>query len=150
MFALKAFQKIDPYAQALSNLVRVSKVDTKKFGNDLTLHLNFINSYNKFRYGENDVEWKLTNQKVERAGGVVYADKFWTREQVKSDISSLYVFTDNTDRDSGSQSIDDDSWYAQKYGTGHHYPKQTQAVIRGLDNAMPISTQRWYHKGAKY
>ena len=25
----------------------------------------------------------------------------------------------------------------------------TQAVIRGLDNARPISTQRWYHSGAK-
>jgi len=25
----------------------------------------------------------------------------------------------------------------------------TAAVIRGLENARPISTQRWYHKGAK-
>ena len=60
VFALKAFGEIDKYAQALSNLVRVSKVDTKKFGNDLTLHLNFINSYNNFKYGESDVTWKLT------------------------------------------------------------------------------------------
>ena len=25
----------------------------------------------------------------------------------------------------------------------------TSAVVRGLDNARPISTQRWYHDGAK-
>lgn len=61
VFALKAFEKIDVYAQALSNLVRVSKIDTKKFGNDLTLHLNFINSYNNFKYGQTEISWKLTN-----------------------------------------------------------------------------------------
>ena len=73
----------------------------------------------------------------------------WTRNAVKSDALSLYIFTDNTDRDSGSGLIPDDSWYSQRYGTGHHFPTMTTAVIRGLDNARPISTQRWYHDGAK-
>lgn len=73
----------------------------------------------------------------------------WTRSEVQKDTNSLYIFTDNTDRDSGSGLIDPNSRYAQKYGQGKHYPTRTQAVIRGLDNAMPISTQHWYHPGAK-
>lgn len=73
----------------------------------------------------------------------------WTREEVEKDTESLYIFTDNTDRDSGHKPIDPSSKYAKKYGTDKRYPTMTQAVIRGLDNAMPISTQRWYHDGAK-
>lgn len=73
----------------------------------------------------------------------------WTRQAVANDPSTLYIFTDNTDRDSGSGIIPADSWYSKKYGTGHHFPTMTAAVIRGLDNARPISTQRWYHQGAK-
>ena len=64
-------------------------------------------------------------------------------------MAYLYIFTDNTDRDSGSKLIDPNSKYAKKYGKNKHYPTQTQAVLRGLDNAMPISTQRWFHQGAK-
>lgn len=75
--------------------------------------------------------------------------EYWDRSAVEKDTETLYIFTDNTDRDSGSGEIDPNSKYAQKYGKDKHYPKQTAAVIRGLDNAMPISTQRWYHEGAK-
>lgn len=77
------------------------------------------------------------------------ATKQYTRDEVALDENTLYIFTDNTDRDSGSNEIADDSWYAKKYGKGHHYPTATTAILRGLDNARPISTQRWYHEGAK-
>lgn len=75
----------------------------------------------------------------------------WTRASATKDTNTLYVFTDNTDRDSGKPEnvIDPNSPYAKKYGAGKHYPTRTQAVVRGLPNAMPISTQRWYHEGAK-
>lgn len=76
---------------------------------------------------------------------------FWTRAEAESpeNQDKLYIFTDNTDRNSGREPISDDSRYAQKYGKGKHYPKRaTSAVLRGLDNAFPISTQRWYHEGA--
>lgn len=73
----------------------------------------------------------------------------WKRVDVAADSDSLYIFTDNTDRDSGSGNIPEDSWYSQRYGAGHHFPTMTAAVIRGLDNARPVSTQRWYHEGAK-
>ena len=73
----------------------------------------------------------------------------WSREEAKRNPKVLYIFTDNTDRDSGSGIIPNDSWYSKKYGQGHHFPTMTAAVVRGLDNARPISTQRWYHQGAK-
>ena len=74
----------------------------------------------------------------------------FTRDSAKKDIKTLYIFTDNTNRDSGSEVIPDDSWYAQKYGKGLHYPTRTTAVVRGLDNARPVSTQRYYKKGEDY
>lgn len=73
----------------------------------------------------------------------------WSRTEVEQHPNYLYIFTDNTDRDSGSQPVDPNSRYASKYGQNKHYPKVTQAVIRGLDNAMPLSTQHWYHSGKK-
>lgn len=73
----------------------------------------------------------------------------WKRSDVAADAQSLYIFTDNTDRDSGKNAIPEDSWYSKRYGVGHHFPTMTAAVIRGLNNARPVSTQRWYHEGAK-
>lgn len=76
----------------------------------------------------------------------------WNRKGVAADKRRLYVFTDNTDRDSGKGVVDRNSEYYRKYGDGEHdlhYPSCTTAVIRGLDNAVPVSTQRWYHDGAK-
>lgn len=77
---------------------------------------------------------------------IVRADSFYNRNAVEKDVKSMYIFTDNTDRDSGKNEIPDDSWYAARYGTGKHYPKVTSALIRGLNNAYPITTQRWYNK----
>lgn len=73
----------------------------------------------------------------------------WSRTEVEQHPNYLYIFTDNTDRDSGSQPVDPNSKYARKYGQNKHYPKVTQAVIRGLNNAMPLSTQHWYHGDKK-
>lgn len=85
----------------------------------------------------------LISAPIEPFGGT------WTRRDAQKDPTSLYIFTDNTDRDSGKTLIDPMSKYAQRYGQNKHFPTMTQAVLRGLDNAMPISTQRWYHDGAK-
>lgn len=75
----------------------------------------------------------------------------WTREEAEDNNKTLYIFTDNTDRTSGTRKVDSRSPYARKYANGNtlYYPTRTQAVLRGLPNAMPISTQRWYHEGAK-
>ena len=81
---------------------------------------------------------------------IVRAEQFYNREEVAKDYKSMYIFTDNTDRDSGKGVIPYSNWYCRWYGVGKHFPKVTSACIRGLDNAYPITTQRWYnsqHKG---
>ena len=85
----------------------------------------------------------LTEDKIQKHSGN------WSRQEAMNNPKILYVFTDNTDRDSGSGRIPADSWYSKKYGEGHHFPTMTAAVVRGLENSRPISTQRWYHAGAK-
>ena len=40
----------------------------------------------------------------------------WSRTEVEQHPNYLYIFTDNTDRDSGSQPVDSNSKYARKYG----------------------------------
>ena len=95
-----------------------------------------------------------TQERIQRARNLTgsrvdLSPHTWTREDAVSWEKVLLVFTDNTDRTSGSGEIDPNSWYAKTYGEGLKYPTQTAAVVRGLENARPISTQRWYHEGAK-
>lgn len=82
------------------------------------------------------------------SGGGVLMFKY-NRNSVEENPENLYIFTDNTDRTSGTNEIPDNSWYSIKYGTGKMYPNTTSAQIRGLNNARPISTQRWYHDDKK-
>lgn len=98
---------------------------------------------NQSQFNQQNQQSMNNNSKVQTYNGI------WTRQAVANDPGTLYIFTDNTDRNSGSGVIHADSWYSKKYGAGHHFPTVTAAVIRGLDNARPISTQRWYHNGAK-
>ena len=81
---------------------------------------------------------KQTDRKIE------YHPGNWTRQEVNDNPDVLYVFGDNTNRTSGSNPISDDSKYARTYGLGKMFPNATAAVIRGMDNAMPVSTQHWY------
>lgn len=71
----------------------------------------------------------------------------WTRDEVENDPRTLYIFTDNTDRTSGGEEIGD-GWYAEKYGKGGFgtVNNPTSAVIRGLPNATPISTMKWFYR----
>lgn len=68
----------------------------------------------------------------------------WTRQEVNDNPDVLYVFGDNTNRTSGSNPISNDSKYARTYGLGKMFPNTTAAIIRGMNNAMPVSTQHWY------
>lgn len=110
--------------------VKVTKAFTKLSINKKSSHDNNTSDSSKSK------EIKYKNIKS--------ADKDFDRNEVEKDTDNLYIFTDNTNRTSGRNKIDDDSDYAKKYGKGLKYPGQTQAVIRGLNNAMPISTQRYY------
>ena len=83
---------------------------------------------------------------------VVTATSNWSRDAAFKDAGSLYVFGDNADRSSGRQPLFSDSWYQMKYGNGKqlYYPtRNTTAVIRGLENAYPITTVKTYIEGNK-
>lgn len=84
----------------------------------------------------------LPKQQNERK--IEYHPGNWTRQEVNDNPDVLYVFGDNTNRTSGSNPISNDSKYARAYGLGKMFPNATAAIIRGMDNAMPVSTQHWY------
>lgn len=84
----------------------------------------------------------LPKQQNERK--IDYHPGNWTRQEVNDNPDVLYVFGDNTNRTSGNNPISDDSKYARTYGLGKMFPNATAAIIRGMDNAMPVSTQHWY------
>lgn len=84
----------------------------------------------------------LPKQQNERK--IDYHPGNWTRQEVNDNPDVLYVFGDNTNRTSGGNPISNDSKYARTYGLGKMFPNATAAIIRGMDNAMPVSTQHWY------
>lgn len=89
-----------------------------------------------------DIENPSLPKQAERK--IEYHPGNWTRQEVNDNPDVLYVFGDNTNRTSGSNPISNDSKYARAYGLGKMFPNATAAIIRGMDNAMPISTQHWY------
>lgn len=79
----------------------------------------------------------------------------YTRQSVQNDVDSLYLFTDNAQRTSRpsatEENVDKDGWYYKKYKNQTNKPihfgstsNPTSAVIRGLNNAYPISTMSAY------
>jgi hypothetical protein len=79
----------------------------------------------------------------------------YSRSSVEQDSESMYLFTDNAERTSRpnakEENVDKDSWYYKKYKSETNKPihfgstsNPTSAVIRGLNNAYPISTMSAY------
>ena len=89
-----------------------------------------------------DIENPSLPKQAERK--IEYHPGNWTRQEVSDNPDVLFVFGDNTNRTSGSNPISNDSKYARTYGLGKMFPNATAAIIRGMDNAMPVSTQHWY------
>ena len=74
----------------------------------------------------------------------------YNRKSISEDSTKMYVFTDNGDRTSGKGKIPDDSEYSTRFGKkGLCYPSMTSAVLRGLPNSYPITTQKTYVPGIK-
>ena len=72
VISLMAFDKITPYAEEMSELVKKSRIDTKKFGNTLALRRDFVNEYLKFKnggkintYEERTVKWINTDDSTQ-------------------------------------------------------------------------------------
>lgn len=93
--------------------------------------------------------WQKPEVSTSEASGYIINEHEgrWTRDEVENDTRTLYIFTDNTDRTSGGEEIGD-GWYAEKYGKGGFgtVNNPTSAVIRGLPNAAPISTMKWFYR----
>ena len=89
-----------------------------------------------------DIENPSLPKQAERK--IEYHPGNWTRQEVNDNPDVLFVFGDNTNRTSGSNPVSNDSKYARTYGLGKMFPNTTAAIIRGMDNAMPVSTQHWY------
>jgi hypothetical protein len=69
----------------------------------------------------------------------------YIRKSIQEVKDAIFVFTDNCDRTSGRGNIPDDSSYSKRFGrTGLKYPTVTSALIRGLENAFPVTTCKCY------
>jgi hypothetical protein len=103
---------------------------------EITVDGQVIGTWSKSTQSSTSVE-VISNSKVK-----------YTRNLVENNPRTLFIFTDNTDRTSGNNP-NVEGWYAQKYGTGLSFGtvnNPTTAVIRGKDNAYPISTMKWFYK----
>lgn len=75
-----------------------------------------------------------------------------SRFEVEYDTNYLYIFTDNLNRTSGNNHVDQSSTYHAIYNKDVlgdrflYYPNSSQAVIRGLENAAPITTMANQYK----
>jgi len=65
------------------------------------------------------------------------------RRNAGKDKEYIYLFSENADRTSIVSRIDDTpnhlTWYEEKYGP-YFVPRRSQARIRGLHNAYPVTT----------
>lgn len=59
LHAMQTFIEVDAYARQLSTLVRMSQIDTKKFGNTIAKQIDFTNKQDQFKYGPGD--WICTD-----------------------------------------------------------------------------------------
>lgn len=101
VICLKALKKIEPYADELSSLVTVSRVDTKKFGNNIAAQLHYINNLNAFRYGEHShgnkkIQWVILDKNRKN----VAAEKQNETGNIDGSRNALNVYFNNTFLDS--------------------------------------------------
>ena len=136
--------KATNFAQALYDLIPSGAEVTSSDDSKSKTILNLVKEQ-----GLEEKDGKLVKSAVDTSSQSGYIinehEGRWTRDEVENDPRTLYIFTDNTDRTSGGEEIGD-GWYAEKYGKGHHFPTRTTAVIRGLPNAAPISTMKWFYR----
>lgn len=88
---LFTFQQLTPYADQLNQLAQNSRVDTKKFGNTVSLQTNYINKYLKFRYGsKGNVKWVLTKRCQHQINPKTADGKNKTQKQLSQEALDYY------------------------------------------------------------
>ena len=134
------------FAQALYDLIPSGSEVTSSNDPKSKTILNLVKEH-----GLEEKDGKLVKSAIDTSSQSGYIinehEGRWTRDEVENDPRTLYIFTDNTDRTSGGEEIGD-GWYAEKYGKGGFgtVNNPTSAVIRGLPNAAPISTMKWFYR----
>ncbi len=134
------------FAQALYDLIPSGVEVTSSDDSKSKTILNLVK-----KQGLEEKDGKLVKSAIDTSSQSGYIinehESRWTRDEVENDPRTLYIFTDNTDRTSGGEEIGD-GWYAEKYGKGGFgtVNNPTSAVIRGLPNAAPISTMKWFYR----
>lgn len=134
------------FAQALYDLIPSGAEVTSSDDSKSKTILNLVKEH-----GLEEKDGKLVKSAIDTSSQSGYIinehEGRWTRDEVENDPRTLYIFTDNTDRTSGGEEIGD-GWYAEKYGKGGFgtVNNPTSAVIRGLPNAAPISTMKWFYR----
>ena len=102
----------------------------------------------------NDAAYKPQQTKQTIEVEVVVTNKRYSRKSLDADPDSMYLFTDNAERTSrptASSPNITEGWYAEKYKDKTNKPlhygstsNPTSAVIRGKNNAYPVSTMSAY------
>ena len=139
-------ERASDFAQALYDLIPSGAEVTSSDNSKSKTILNLVKEK-----GLEEKDDKLVKSAVDTSSQSGYIinehEGRWTREEVENDSRTLYIFTDNTDRTSGGEEIND-GWYSEKYGKGGFgtVNNPTSAVIRGLPNAAPISTMKWFYR----
>lgn len=139
-------ERASDFAQALYDLIPSGAEVTSSNDSKSKTILNLVKEQ-----GLEEKNGKLVKSAIDTSSQSGYIinehEGRWTRDEVENDTRTLYIFTDNTDRTSGGEEIGD-GWYAEKYGKGGFgtVNNPTSAVIRGLPNAAPISTMKWFYR----
>ena len=79
LIVLHAYSELSDDARTLSELVHRSQIDTKKFGNNLALQLNFVNSYQTFIYS-NEGKFEIKGKEVENALKYYFSNTFLAKK----------------------------------------------------------------------
>lgn len=142
---------LNPTAEQLKNWLEKNNISVlnvagnrgSKIGNMRDSVVNIL----KQVLNKNEVVKKSSEQQSKRSSVWTKAIGNYSRKSVQNDPTTLYIFTDNTDRTSGGKQYED-GWYKDKYGEGGFGSENnpTTAQIRGLDNAAPISTMRYFYR----
>lgn len=63
VMSMRGFKRMEKYADEMSQLVLNSRIDTKKFGNNIASQLHFLNKYMQFKYNtqKDKVYWYIDN-----------------------------------------------------------------------------------------
>ena len=136
LLVLESFNRIKPCAQAISDLVQMSQIDTKKYGNTVMSQINYLNRVRQFKYS-NEVPWIITtdsaelnlepshalrkyysetflDQKLESA--IKYIKQLGARELLVCSDAFEQIFNDIASEANGQMSIDIPNTYLDKKG----------------------------------